>query len=126
MYEKALKINPDDPFILNNYAYNLSVRGIKLSKALQMAKRAIQKDPKNANFLDTIGWIYYKLGDYEFAKDYIARSLEVNANSAVVNDHLGDVYNAMKDIANALKYWQKAYELSPNSQNIKEKIEKFK
>ena len=126
MYEKALKINPDDSFILNNYAYNLSVRGIKLDKALVMAKKAVQKDPKNANFLDTIGWIYFKLKDYEFAKDYIIRSLEVNANSAVVNDHLGDVYEAMKDNTNALKYWQKAYELSPNSQNIKEKIEKYK
>ena len=126
MYEKALKINPDDAFILNNYAYNLSVRGIKLDKALVMAKKAIQKDPKNANFLDTIGWIYFKLKDYEFARDYIVRSLEVNSNSAVVNDHLGDVYEAMKDETNALKYWKKAYELSPNSQNIKEKIEKYK
>lgn len=126
MYEKALKINPDDPFILNNYAYNLSVRGIKLDKALAMAKKAVQKDPKNANFLDTIGWIYFKLKDYEFARDYISRSLEVNSGSAVVNDHLGDVYEAMKDNTNALKYWKKAYELSPNSQNIKEKIEKYK
>jgi tetratricopeptide (TPR) repeat protein len=126
MYEKALKISPDDSFILNNYAYNLSVRGIKLDKALAMAKKAVQKDPKNANFLDTIGWIYFKLKDYEFARDYIIRSLEVNSNSAVVNDHLGDVYEAMKDNTNALKYWQKAYELSPNSQNIKEKIEKYK
>lgn len=126
MYEKALKINPDDPFILNNYAYNLSVREIKLDKALAMAKKAIQKDPKNANFLDTIGWIYFKLKDYEFARDYISRSLEVNSGSAVVNDHLGDVYEAMKDKTNALKYWKKAYELSPNSQNIKEKIEKYK
>ncbi|MBN1634248.1 MAG: tetratricopeptide repeat protein [Ignavibacteria bacterium] len=126
MYEKALKISPDDPLVLNNYAYNLSVRGVKLDKALQMAKRAIQKDPKNANFLDTIGWIYFKLGEYEFAEDYILRSLKINSGSAVVNDHLGDVYEAMKDKTNALKYWQKAYELSPNSHNIKEKIEKYK
>lgn len=126
MYEKAIKINPDDALTLNNYAYYLSVRGVKLDKALQMAKKAIQKEPKNANFLDTIGWIYFKLKDYEFARDYIMRSLEVNPNSAVVNDHLGDVFEAIKDMKNALKYWQKAYELSPNSQNIKEKIDKFK
>lgn len=126
MYEKAIKINPNDALTLNNYAYYLSVRGVKLDKALQMAKKAIQKEPKNANFLDTIGWIYFRLKNYEFARDYIIRSLEVNPDSAVVNDHLGDVYQAMKDMKNALKYWQRAYELSPNSHNIKEKIDKLK
>jgi len=126
MYERALETDPDNVLILNNYAYNLSVRGLKLDKALAMAKKVIENEPENASYLDTYGWVLYKLGDYENAVVYIKKSLSKNASSAVVTDHLGDVYYAMGDYDNAQKYWKKALELSPASIEIKQKIEKNK
>lgn len=126
MYERALKINPDDPLVLNNYAYNLAVRGEKLDKALVMAKKAISKDPKNPNFLDTIGWVYYKLKEYDLALDFILKSIAINAGSAVVQEHLGDVYFALKDKDNALKHWKIALELNPQNKNLEEKINSIK
>ncbi|MCX7834039.1 MAG: tetratricopeptide repeat protein [Ignavibacteria bacterium] len=126
MYERALKINPDDPLVLNNYAYNLAVRGEKLDKALEMAKKAVSKDPKNPNFLDTIGWIYYKLKEYDLALDFILKSIAINAGSAVVQEHLGDVYYALKDKTNALKHWKIALELNPQNRNLEEKINSIK
>lgn len=122
-HEKALSIDPESALILNNFAYQLSERGSKLDKALVMAKKAVQKEPKNASYLDTIGWVYYKLKKYEEAKSYILQSLQVNGNSAVVNDHLGDIYSAMGDKQNARKYWQKALDLSPENAAIKNKLE---
>jgi Flp pilus assembly protein TadD len=121
-HEKALRVDPESALILNNYAYQLSERGVKLDKALVMAKKAIQKEPKNASYLDTIGWIYYKMKKYEEAKSYIFQSLQVNGSSGVVNDHMGDIFNAMGDKQNARKYWQKALDLSPNNEVIKNKL----
>lgn len=121
-YEKALRIDPNNPLILNNYAYNLSERGEKLDKALEMAKIAIDVEPENASYLDTIGWIYFKLKKYKLAEKYIVKSLSLNGGSAVVNDHLGDVYKEMGETKDALVYWKKALELSPDDENIKNKI----
>ena len=124
LYEEALFLDPDNALILNNYAYNLSVRNEKLEKSLSMAQRAIAKEPDNSSYLDTIGWIYFKLGQNEQAVVYISKAISKNGSNAVLQDHLGDVYNAMHDYDNAVKYWKKALELSPASSEIKQKIEK--
>ncbi len=126
IYEMALKLDPQNPLILNNYAYNLSERGEKLDKALEMSKIAVEKDPGNASYLDTIGWIYFKLKNYKLAKENIEKSLAVNPNSAVVLEHLGDVYKEMKDNNNALKYWKLSLEKNPENNSLREKIEFYK
>lgn len=123
-YEKVLSIEPDNALALNNYAYYLSVRGERLNDALKMSKKSLENNPENASYLDTYGWILFKLGKYEDARDYIIKSLKVNGNSAVVNDHLGDIYDAMGDRTNAMKYWKKAYELAPDNLEFKNKISK--
>lgn len=123
-YDKVLSIDPDNALALNNYAYYLSVRGERLNDALEMSKRSLQDNSDNASYLDTYGWILYKLKNYEDARDYILKSLKVNGNSAVVNDHLGDIYDAMGDRPNAMKYWKKAYELAPDNLEFKNKISK--
>ena len=61
-YEKALKINPDYAYVLNNYAYFLCIEGRKLKRAEDMSYRAVQAEPDNANSLDTYGWILYLRG----------------------------------------------------------------
>jgi len=126
MYERALKIEPQNPLVLNNYAYNLSERNTNLDRALSMAKTAVGKEPGNASYLDTIGWIYFKLKKYKLAKDFIEKSLAINGNSAVVLEHLGDIYNAMEDNSNAVKYWQLSIEKNPANKSLKEKIEASK
>ncbi len=122
-YERALKIDPTNALILNNYAYNLSERDKNLDKALTMARIAIEKEPENSSYLDTIGWIYFKMKKYKEAKEYISKSLKLNPNNAVVLEHLGDVYGAMKDNVNALKYWKLALEKNPGNMLLKQKIE---
>ena len=121
-YEKALKIDPYNALILNNYAYNLSERDIELDKALKMAKIAVEKEPGNASYLDTMGWIYFKMKKYKLAEEFIGKSLEVNPNSAVVLEHMGDIYNKMKNNTKALKYWKMSLELNPSNENLRGKI----
>ena len=95
-----------------------------MNDAQKMSKKSLENNPENASYLDTYGWILFKLGKYEDARDYIIKSLKVNGNSAVVNDHLGDIYDAMGDRTNAMKYWKKAYELAPDNLEFKNKISK--
>ncbi len=123
IYEVAIKRLPDNPLILNNYSYSLTERGKDLQKALKMAKRAIELRPNNAAYLDTYGWVLYKLKRYEEAERYIKQSVNLRPNSAVVIDHLGDVYKALGNIPKALFYWKKALELAPDNESIKKKVE---
>ncbi|MCX6165805.1 MAG: tetratricopeptide repeat protein [Ignavibacteriae bacterium] len=122
IYERALKLDPYNVLVLNNYAYNLSERGVNLDKAYAMAKVAIEREPNSASYLDTYGWVCYKMGKYEEAKKYIEKAVTISGSSAVLMEHLGDIYDALKDYKNAKKYWEKALELNPNNQNVKEKL----
>ncbi len=122
IYERALKLDPYNVLILNNYAYNLAERGVNLERALEMSKFTINKEPNSASYLDTYGWICYKMKNYEEAKKYIEKAVSINGSSAVIMDHLGDVYFALKDNINAKKYWEKALELNPNNHRLKEKL----
>ncbi|MEG8947610.1 tetratricopeptide repeat protein [Rosettibacter firmus] len=124
LYNQALIIDSTNSLILNNYAYSLAERGIRLDDALKMSQKAVQKEPENASYLDTIGWVYYQLGDYMTAKKYIEESLKHDSKSATVTDHLGDIYYKLGDKENAKKYWQKALELEPTNEKIKLKLEK--
>ena len=121
-YERALKLDPNNVLVLNNYAYNLSERGVNLDKALEMARKVIEREPNSASYLDTYGWVFYKLKNYNEAKKYIEKAVGINGSSAVLMEHLGDVYIELKDVKDAKFYWKKALELNPNNIMLKEKI----
>ena len=123
-YEKALAIDESDALVLNNYAYALAEQDIELERAFEMSKQALEQDPENSSYLDTFGWIHYKLGNYEEAKANIEKSLESDGENPEVLDHLGDVYLKLNDKEKAQEYWQKAYELDPEREGLKQKIEK--
>lgn len=122
IYQIAVQNLPENALLLNNFAYSLSERNIRLEEALAMSEKSNLLEPDNAAYLDTIGWIYFKLKNYEEAKIYIHKSINSRPNSAVVLDHLGDVYYEMGDISEAKKYWKKSIELQPDNQTVLEKI----
>ena len=124
VYELALKIDSSNALINNNYAYSLSERGIKLDEALKMSIIAITKEPANFSYLDTMGWIYFKMGELKKAKDYIEKSLKINDKNSDVYEHLGDIESKMGKKVDAKEAWQKALDLDKNNKELKEKIEK--
>lgn len=123
LYETGLNIFPENDLLMNNYAYSLADRGIRLDYALQLAKKAVEKQPENGAYLDTIGWIYFKLGIYNKALEYIQKSIDNREESPVVIEHLGDVYFQLGDNTNAKKYWEKALEMDPENVNLKNRID---
>lgn len=124
IYSLALKVDSLNPTINNNYAYALSKRKIRLDDALKMAETAIKAEPHNSSFLDTIGWVYFMLGDYEKAKKYIEEALQIGGERAEVLEHLGDVIFMLGKKDEALSIWKKAFELDQNNPTLKLKIER--
>lgn len=123
-YEKALALNPDNAVALNNYAYKLAVAGIRLAEAETMARRAIEIEKNNATYLDTVAWVYYRLGDYPQAKRYMQQALSFDKrNSAELALHYGDILDAMGDHFLAQTYWKKALERGCNAKQIEQRIE---
>jgi tetratricopeptide (TPR) repeat protein len=124
VYSLALKSSPDNALINNNYAYSLSKRAIRLDEALAMAKIAITAEPKNSSYLDTFGWVYYQLGDYENAKKYIAEALQAGGDKGVILDHYGDVLFKLGKKNEAISSWKKAFELDKTIGGLETKIER--
>lgn len=124
LYTVALGLDPENSLILNNFAYSLSERKLRLEEALEMSSKAVEQDPENSSYLDTIGWIYYQMEDYTKAKDYIEKSLVHDSENSTVIDHLGDVYFKLGKIEKAKELWIKALEIEPTNSEIQEKINK--
>ncbi|MBP3192749.1 tetratricopeptide repeat protein [Natronogracilivirga saccharolytica] len=121
-YEEAISLDSDNDTALNNYAYYLSERGKRLQQAKEMATRALELNPDNAAFLDTMGWVYYKLGDYEKAHEYIRASIDTGEASAEVLEHMGDVYDKLGEPDRAHYWWQKALEEDESRDYLHERL----
>ncbi|NGP75309.1 tetratricopeptide repeat protein [Balneolaceae bacterium YR4-1] len=121
-YDEALKINPDNDLVLNNYAYFLSLQEKDLDKAQEMALKANRLSPNNPSYLDTVGWVYYQKGEYEKAEEFIRASLETGEASAEVMEHMGDVLDKLGRSNEAMEWWKKAYDKDSTRTHLKDKI----
>ena len=122
LYEEGLKQDPKSALLLNNYGYSLAERGLQLERSLEMAKQAITIEPDNSAYLDTYGWILFKLKNYKDAAMYIEKSIASGKASSVVHEHLGDIYEKLGNKEKALELWKKAFEMDPKNKNAEEKI----
>lgn len=128
-YDKALKINPDYVYVLNNYAYYLSIEGGNLKKAYQMSRKTVEAEPDNATYLDTYGWILYLQGEYAEAKSqFKAAMLHGGKDSAVILDHYAEVLFALKEYDLAFVYWNLAMQKNTEDKipGLKAKVEQKK
>lgn len=124
-YEQALKYNPANILVLNNYAYLLAEEGRNLEMAEQMSRRAIDAEPDNATYLDTYAWILYKMHRYNEALDYMEQAIKAeSAPSDVLYEHAGDICYSLGDSVKALDYWRKALALQREVGMVDKKLEK--
>ncbi len=122
LYEEALRINPDFTLALNNYAYSLAERGLQLERAREMARKALDAAPDNASYLDTMGWIFFRLGRYRDAEAYVRKAINRGEVSAVVHEHMGDIYFKLNDTDRALEHWNAALKLDETNTILRDKI----
>jgi Tfp pilus assembly protein PilF len=122
-FEKALALNPTDEQVLNNYAYFLALGKQELEKALDMAQRVVKKHPKNATYLDTLGWVLYQLKRYSEASMYLEEAIEIEkVPSGVLMEHFGDVLFRLGKVEEAVGWWKKAQESPEGSDKLAQKI----
>ncbi len=123
-YSRAIKIDSNDATVNNNYAYSLSKRKINLDVALLLAQKAIEKEPENSAFLDTIGWVYFALENYSKAIEYIQKAVDFGGERPVILEHLGDALFMNGETERAIEVWKRALELDNSNQALKNKIER--
>ena len=122
-FDKALVIQPREAFVLNNYAYYLSLRKEKLDKAESMSKLSNEIQPQQSSFLDTYAWIFYVEEKYNDAKEWILKALDAGGNkSATIVEHHGDILFKLGDVNGAFIEWQKAKLMGGASEFIDKKI----
>jgi tetratricopeptide (TPR) repeat protein len=122
-YQKALNIDESNIYVLNNWAYYLSLRNEKLEKAAEMSKRSNEISPNNSNFLDTYGWILFKQGKYSDALSWLEKAKQNSSEvSGTVLEHFGDTLYKLGRINEAIEYWNKAKKTGDHSELLDKKI----
>ncbi|NOZ09254.1 MAG: tetratricopeptide repeat protein [FCB group bacterium] len=125
LYAIILADNPDASSY-NNYAYNLSTRDnidrAGLEHALDLVGKALDSEPDNPAYLDTVGWIYFKMGELDLAEYFVLQSLAMEENDADVLLHLGDIYARRNEVQKALEQYNKVLELYPDDSTVLQKI----
>ncbi|GIV44582.1 MAG: hypothetical protein KatS3mg035_1705 [Bacteroidia bacterium] len=123
-YEKALKFDPNNVYVLNNYSYYLSLRKEKLEEAARMSKRANEIDPASPSFQDTYAWILFQQGKYDEALIWITKAVENGgASNSVILEHKGDILFKTGNTSEAIEYWKMAQEMGEKSEKLQQKIQ---
>lgn len=126
-YEKVLKIDPENSYVLNNYAYYLTLRNEQLDKALQMARKGVEKDSLNPANMDTYGWVLYKMGKYAEAETWVGKAIQSSAkDDADLLEHYGDIKFKLGNEKEALEFWKKAKDAGGKSELLEKKIKEKK
>ncbi|MEQ9305930.1 MAG: tetratricopeptide repeat protein [Marinoscillum sp.] len=120
-YESALKANPNNDHVLNNYSYFLSLRNEKMDKALEMSGRLVEMHPDNPTYLDTHGWVLYTVEKYEEALIYLRKAANLQEDGTVI-EHYGDVLYKLGKVDEAVEQWKRASLMDDASKNIDKKI----
>lgn len=122
-YEKALEVDPDNLYVLNNYSYYLSVRNENLERAAKLSERSNMLDPSNPSYQDTYAWILYKQGKYAEAKAWLEKAIESGGSkNAVILEHYGDVLFKLGEKEKAYLQWQTAKEKGKGSDLLDKKV----
>src|SRR6266568_578535 len=121
-FKKCLERSPDFSEALNYLGYMWAERGVNLPRAKELIEKAVKLEPKNAAFLDSLGWVLYKLDQPHEALNHILKSIEyAEEPDATLYDHLGDVYLSLKQPAKAREAWRKSLSIEP-SEPIQKKL----
>jgi tetratricopeptide (TPR) repeat protein len=113
---EAIRLNPEFADALNHLGYSMADRNVELDKALAYINRAIDLDPWNAAYLDSLGWVYYRMGEYEKARRPLETAAGTRPADAVVLEHLGDLYEKLGLAESALSSWRTALAADPAGQ----------
>lgn len=121
----CLALRPDDHNTMNTLGYLFADADVRLEEAETLVVKALELDPNNPFYLDSLGWVYYRRAEYDKAIEYIRRALfGMQSDDPTLRDHLGDAYAGAGELEKALAEWEKALRLDPDHTGVREKIER--
>lgn len=112
-FEQALRLAPDQPFVLNYLGYTWAEQGVNLPRARAMLERAVALRPQDGNIADSLGWVLFRTGDLASAILWLEKAVELESRNVTVNDHLGDAYWAAGRETEARFQWRRALAMEP-------------
>jgi tetratricopeptide (TPR) repeat protein len=124
--KKALELFPDQPHVLNYLGYSWVDQGINLDDGMAMIKKSVQQRPDDGYIVDSLGWAYYRTGNYEEAAKHLERAIELKPEDPTINDHLGDAYWRIGRTLEANFQWAHARDLKPDPDDLPKIEEKLK
>ncbi len=116
--KKALQLFPDQPQVLNYLGYSWIDQGVHLDDGMAMIKKAVAQRPDDGYIVDSLGWAYYKLGNYEEATKQLERAIELKPEDPTINDHLGDAYWRIGRKLEAQFQWTHARDMKPDADEL--------
>jgi tetratricopeptide (TPR) repeat protein len=123
VFKELLQSDPDQADVLNYIGYMLAELGVRLDEALEYTQRAVELDPYNGAYLDSLGWVHYMRGDLDQAELYLKRAANLNRGDAVILEHLGDLYVKKGDPGEASKYYERSMNLAEKDEDL-ERVKK--
>ena len=124
--KKAIELFPDQPHVLNYLGYSWVDQGINLDDGMAMIKKSVQQRPDDGYIVDSLGWAYYRIGNYEEATKQLERAIELKPEDPTINDHLGDAYWRIGRVLEARFQWAHARDLKPDPGELPKIEEKLK
>ena len=121
---KALSFRPEEASVLNYLGYSWIDQGINLVRAREMIEKAVSKRPNDGYVVDSLGWVFYRLGRYDEAVKHLERAVELRPQDPIINDHLGDAYWRAGRKLEAGFQWNHAIDLGAEKKNIPAILEK--
>ena len=119
---KSLEVNPDNAYVLNYLAYSWLEREYKIDISLQMLEKAYSKKSNDPYIIDSIGWAYYLINDYEKAENFLKRAIELMPEDPIVNDHYGDILWKLDRKIQARYFWENVLNLEETEDKMKKVI----
>ncbi len=122
---KALELKPDDPFVLNYLGYSWVEQGVNIGEAKEMIRTAVKQRQSDGYIVDSLGWVLYRIGEFEEAVAYLERAVQLRPEDPIINDHLGDAYWRVGRKVEARFQWDRALNLDPEDnivETIREKL----
>ena len=117
--KRALELDPEQPMALNYLGYSWIDRGVNLNEGLKLIQRAVELRPNDGYIVDSLGWAFYRLGDFTRASQFLERAIELLPEDPTINDHLGDAYWRTGRLAEARFQWRRALQFGPEAGEIK-------
>lgn len=123
-FNKVIALDSLNARAYNYWGYMLAERGVKLELAVKLIERAIEISPGNGFYLDSLGWVYYQMGDYKKAKEILLQASKIQPEDPVILEHCGDVLMKLGEVKQAREFYEKALKINPDNRSLQKKIEK--